>query len=145
MLKDTYTISTDFNLPGWLDDSRRKWRAMGAWIRYEISNDGLVRVKLDRTRNPGYVLNYYWAKGSLTVRLQNDEGKERERRLYALMDRYWPSVEYPSQWKAKRPRRPYKVKEEDREKIRQSSSSNADLAWAYNVHPRTIRAIKREK
>ena len=140
------TLMSSVLLPGWnCMNGERRWRAMGAWPRYEISNDALIRVRPDSRKNPGYILNSYWTKGSLAIRLYNEDGEERERRLYALMNRYWPNVEIPQEWKAERGRRPLKVSREDRERIKKSSRRTCDLAWAYDVSPRTIRAIKNEK
>jgi len=92
-----------------------KWKTLSEFPRYEISEEGQVRV-----RETGLVLKRLWrdgkpdasgkttrglshldSHGSLCVCLWNG-GAYRKRRVWKLLERYWPEVEYPAHWKAVR-------------------------------------------
>jgi len=116
--------------------------------RYEISNDGLVRVRADENRLPLYVMQPRWTKGSLCVFLLGADGRDKVRRIYRLMEQYWPKAWYPSGWQAPvyqpdpRKDRRFKITEVQRQEIMQSGLRPPQLAELYPLNERTIRHIK---
>ena len=126
------------------------WRTVWEFPRYEISDDGLVRVKEDQSKLPGYVINQHWSKGSLCVELYKGD-EHYERRLWKLMERYWPRVEYPQSWKApKYDPGPdgdgrFKLTAKQRQEIIDSPLKASELEKIYPVGERWIHRLKKGK
>lgn len=104
------------NVRHWTTFDRVKWRRLDDWYRYEISNEGQVRVR-EGFRNAGLVLTRFWRNGhseqrggegsvpleetddySLCVELW-DGTRHTIRRVHTLMAKYWPRVDTPEYWK----------------------------------------------
>lgn len=142
MLRDSSRISIESSRP-----RLKMWRTIWEFPRYEISDEGEVRVKEDADKLPGYVLQRHWEKGSLCVDLYKNN-RHYTRRLWKLMERYWPNAEYPQEWKApKYDPGPsgdgrFKLSDEQRKEIKESDLSVSDLSWSYDVSERHIRRIK---
>lgn len=93
-----------------------EWKTIEGWPRYELSNRGAVRVKKGE-KNSGYILSRFWrdedgkvepehthsthGRKSLCVELWNTES-HTTKRLWRLMEIYWPEVQYPEYWKIRR-------------------------------------------
>lgn len=146
------------------------WKTIWAYPRYEISEEGQVRVK-EGFRNAGRVLNRFWkdretvkgylqdtfedGPGSLCVEL-HDFPKHTTRRIWKLMEKYWPDVKYPATWKADRPvakpakknggpDKRFKLTYEQTLEIKRSPLSSRDLAEMYPVSRRYIHYLKTGK
>jgi len=152
-----------------------RWRQIYENPRYEISEEGQVRVRLNQWRNPGRILARHWECGgigpsdkprtyvsekdcpdapdvasSLCVYFYFDRGRHKVRRIWRLMERYWPTVEYPAQWKsgdAPKNRNPgqdnrCKLTWEQRQEIINSDKFPSELAKMYPVGRRYISQLK---
>ena len=152
-----------------------RWRQIYEAPRYEISEKGQVRVRFNQWRNPGRVLGRHWEHGgvglhdkpktycneednpdfnepaaSLCVYFYFDRGRHRVRRIWRLMERYWPDVKYPSHWKSgdspknRRPEldRRCKLTWDQRQEITSSDKTPTELAKLYPVGRRYISQLK---
>lgn len=128
----------------------RLWRTVWEFPRYEISDDGIVRVKDDQTKHPGLAINRFYEKGSLCVEMWKNN-RHYIRRIWKLMERYWPRVKYPPEWKATRPEpapkvdRRCKLTPEQRREIAESDKTPTELAHLYPVGRRYINKLKNGK
>jgi hypothetical protein len=155
-----------------------RWRQIYENPRYEISEEGKVRVRMNQWSNPGRVLSRHWegsgigssdkprtyiaetekpyldtTEASLCVYLYFDGGRHKVRRIWRLMERYWPDVEYPAHWKpgdslkSRRPEldRRCKLTWEQRQEIINSDKSPSELAKMYPVGRRYISQLKNGK
>jgi len=106
-----------------------------------------VRVKDDQTRNPGHYLKRFYEKGSLCVEMWNKQD-HTIRRIWKLMNRYWPRVEYPPEWKASKYSPDpnvdgrFKLTAKQRAEIMESPLSPSKLEQIYPVGERWIRRLK---
>lgn len=142
-----------------------RWKTIRSHPRYEISEEGVVRVKA-AFRNPLRVLNRFWVThnrrhnpctdahvdqpGSLCVELQMDD-KHTTRRIWKLMERYWPEIKYPHFWRRVAPppaSKPdgtdgrFKLTARQRLEILASPQSTKELAEMYGVSQRHVRHIR---
>jgi len=145
-----------------------RWKTIWSHPRYEISEEGQVRVK-SGFRNAGYTLKRFWNDGYTTEPASQDAFENREGslcvelhdyprhttvRLWKLMETYWPDVEWPSHWRKERkvspvkqdnePDRRFKLTDEQVQEIRESNLPSNKLAEMYPVCARHIRAIKQK-
>lgn len=64
------------------------------------------------------------------------------------MERYWPKVGYPEEWKAPKPDTDpetdgrCKLTQEQYDAIKKSTGRTSDLAWAYELSERQIKRIR---
>ena len=131
------------------------WKTVWEAPKYEISQEGVVRVKRGFP-NEGHVMRRYIAQthghpGSLCVDLYFNNGK-KHRRVWKLMARYWPDVEYPAEWRSTRNLGPtkrdptkdrrIKLNLEQYREVMASPLSSSRLAEIYPVSSRYIRKIK---
>ncbi len=151
-----------------------RWRQIYEAPRYEISEEGRVRVRLNQWRNPGRTLDRHWERGgrgshnpkyylkenlnpnlddpssSLCVYLYFDRGRHKVRRIWRLMERYWPDTKYPSHWKSgdspenRSPEldRRCKLTWGQRQEIVKSDKAPSELAGLYPVSRRYISQLK---
>ena len=134
-----------------------RWKTIWESPRYEISSEGVIRVKRDFP-NEGYVPRQYVAMahghpGSLCVDLYYDN-KKKARRVWLLMQRYWPDVECPPEWRATRNLGPtdrnptkdrrIKLNMKQYREIIASPLPSTRLAELYPVSSRYIRKLKRK-
>ena len=147
-----------------------RWKTILSHPRYELSEEGQVRVKSGFSY-AGRVLTRFWKDGytvvgscddpfervdaSLCVEL-HDFPRHTTKRVWRLMEQYWPGVEYPESWRKRRkpakpvkpnnePDKRYKLTDQQVTEIRQSLLSSGDLAKIYPVSARHIRAIRQNK
>lgn len=143
------------------------WKTILDWPRYEISQEGQVRVKSGFTY-AGRTLTRFWRDGKTTVGRNSDphkdhvgslcvelhqDGGHTTKRVWKLMERYWPGFHYPSTWKAPKvvaapvrkdsqPDKRFKLSYEDTLTIKRSPLTPTELAKLYPVHKRYIRKLK---
>lgn len=147
-----------------------KWKTVLSHPRYELSEEGQVRVKMGFSHG-GRVLTRFWNDGYTTVGRSYDQFKKVDaslcvelhdfpkhttKRVWKLMEQYWPGTDYPESWRKKRmvakpikpnnePDKRFKLTEQQTVEIRQSPLSSGLLAILYPVSARHIRAIRQNK
>lgn len=128
----------------------RTWKTLIENSRYEIDRQGQVRVR-EGNRNAGHVLRRFRKNGSLCVEVWRGT-KHTTLRLWMLMEKYFPKLTYPRDWKpAERKREEIekddgrvKLTEEQRQEIIDSNLSPTQLArlGKYPVGRRHISRIR---
>lgn len=167
-----------------------EWKTIYENPRYEISEEGQVRVRLDEFLNPGRILKRHWEYGGIgpsdrsrCFRPELDElGRPNEpfgslcvylygtwsdspsgypnprkvKRIWKLMERYWPGVPYPSVWRSSARLECWKNLEpivdkrcklthDQKMAIIRSSKSPLELSKIYPVGRRYISQLKHGK
>ncbi len=147
-----------------------EWKTVHDWPRYEISEEGQVRIRAGRYT--GLILKRFWrdgghnekavrgnshidCPGSLCVDISDGE-RHTMKRIWKLMEKYWPGKHYPKHWKAERykaspikknntPDERFKLTPEERMKILLSPLSAKELSEIYPVGRRYIHYIRTGK
>jgi hypothetical protein len=76
-----------------------QWKTLIENPRYEMNDQGKVRVRVGQ-RNAGHVLRQFRKNGSMCVEVWRGT-KHTTLRLWMLMEKYWPRIRYPRDWKPK--------------------------------------------
>jgi len=92
-----------------------KWRTLTENRRYEINPAGVVRVR-HTERNGGHVLRRFRKNGSLCVEVWKGT-KHTTLRVWHLMEKYYPDVAYPKDWRPKERKKVVVEKEDGRRKL----------------------------
>jgi len=152
-----------------------EWKTLYEWNRYEISEEGQIRVRYDLVnRNGGKVLKRFWRDGSQDAEGKTQRGNAHEdshgslcvnlwenhrktvRRIWKLMEKYWPGKPYPAHWKAERykaspikktgePDERFQLTPEQRQEIVDSPLNARELSEVYPVGRRYIHYLKTGK
>jgi hypothetical protein len=100
------------DIKNWTEFGVAEWKTVSDWRRYEISTEGQVRVK-NTCRNGGYIVKRFWRGNDKNSESEENTGnrslcvelwwgtQHTTRRLWKLMEKHWPDIEYPAHWKIK--------------------------------------------